>query len=102
MKNRTDRALTRLSSTWIFVFIASIYACGGWAAGSDRLMFWSKTKGDSTSYISKDHVPFRVDLPGKWLLAGNPAYNHAAFRTEADPRKIVSIFDYREGFFSSR
>jgi hypothetical protein len=69
---------------------------------SDRMLFRSKTKADSTTYLSKDKVPFRADLPGIWLPAANPAYNHVVLRTEAEPRRLMSFFDYSEGFFSSR
>jgi hypothetical protein len=86
-----------------YLALALLCVCSASAlAQSDRMLFRSKTKPDSTTYLSKDRVPFRVDLPGIWLPAANPAFNYVVVRTEAEPRKLMSFFDYSDGFFSSR
>lgn len=86
------------------LLIASALIAGNCAAAPDgeTFYFFSKERGNQEiSYITKNKVPFRIDIPGtRWGVA-NPTYNLLIFKSE-QPRQLVNVFEYNDGIFRKR
>ena len=95
-----------MPSKSLSILVAVLVLASSWAghaADRDRFMYWSKTKADSTTYISRDRFLFRVDIPGgRWKAAGNPSYNHVIFKSPDGQDRLIGVFDYGEGLFSKK
>jgi len=57
---------------------------------------------NSISYLTKERVPLRIDIPGIYWKISQPNYNIFVFQSTQGPRRIVNIFEYNDGLLRQR
>jgi hypothetical protein len=87
----------------LFVFVFFIFLFTGCLAGPTRVVFCSKVKTDTTSYLTADKIPMRIDIPGcNWRYLSKKSAKHIMLETDDGPKRFINIFEYSDGILFPR